>query len=93
MRNFHFKIIREVSGQPYFSNRSLNTLVVNLPPLAEQRAIAATPGALDDKIEQNRLMNATLEAMARALFRDWFVDFGPTYAKIEGRDPYLSPDL
>ena len=61
--------------------------------LPEQRAIAATLGALDDKIELNRKMNATLEAMARALFRDWFVDFGPTRAKMEGRAPYLSPDL
>ena len=64
-----------------------------LPPLPEQRAIAATLGALDGKIELNRKMNATLEAMARALFRDWFVDFGPTRAKMEGRAPYLSPDL
>jgi len=64
-----------------------------LPPLPEQRAIAATLSALDDKIELNRKMNATLEAMARALFRDWFVDFGPTRAKMEGRAPYLSPDL
>lgn len=62
-------------------------------PLPEQRAIAATLGALDDKIELNRKMNATLEAMARVLFRDWFVDFGPTRAKMEGRAPYLSPDL
>jgi type I restriction enzyme S subunit len=62
-------------------------------PLPEQRAIAATLGALDDKIALNRKMNATLEAMARALFRDWFVDFGPTRAKAEGRAPYLSPDL
>ncbi|MFN4202657.1 MAG: restriction endonuclease subunit S [Tabrizicola sp.] len=61
--------------------------------LPEQRAIAATLGALDDKIELNRKMNATLEAMARALFRDWFVDFGPTRAKAEGRPPTLSPDL
>ena len=64
-----------------------------LPPLTEQRAIAATLGALDDKIELNRKMNATLEAMARALFRDWFIDFGPTRAKMEGRTPYLAPDL
>ena len=64
-----------------------------LPPLPEQRMIASTLGALDDKIELNRKMNATLEAMARALFRDWFVDFGPTRAKMEGRAPYLSPDL
>lgn len=62
-------------------------------PLTEQRAIAATLGALDDKIELNRKMNATLEAIARALFRDWFVDFGPTRAKMEGREPYFSPDL
>jgi type I restriction enzyme, S subunit len=66
---------------------------VPIPPLPEQRAIAATLGALDDKIELNRKMNATLEAMARALFRDWFVDFGPTCAKMEARAPYLSPDL
>lgn len=67
--------------------------LLSLPPLPEQRAIAATLGALDDKIELNRKMNATLEAMARALFRDWFVDFGPTRARMEGRAPYLSPDL
>ncbi|MFN3973534.1 MAG: restriction endonuclease subunit S, partial [Gemmobacter sp.] len=65
----------------------------SMPPLPEQRTIAATLGALDDKIKLNRKMNATLEAMARALFRDWFVDFGPTRAKMEGREPYLSPDL
>lgn len=49
--------------------------------------------ALDDKIELNRRTNATLEASARALFRDWFVDFGPTRAKAEGRPAYLEPDL
>ena len=60
---------------------------------AQRAAIGATLGALDDKIELNRKMNATLEAMARALFRDWFVDFGPTRARMEARGPYLSPDL
>ena len=50
-------------------------------------------GALDDKIELNRRMNETLEAMARAIFRDWFVDFGPTHAKMEGRAPYLVPEI
>ena len=49
--------------------------------------------ALDDKIELNRLMNETLEAMARGLFKDWFVDFGPTRAKAESRDPYLAPEI
>ncbi len=66
---------------------------LRLPPLPEQRAIAHILGTLDDKIESNRRMNATLEAMARAIFKDWFVDFGPTRAKMEGRSPYLPPDL
>ena len=64
-----------------------------MPPPIEQRAIAHILGTLDDKIELNRRMNETLEAMARALFKDWFVDFGPTRAKIEGRDPYLAPEI
>ena len=71
----------------------LNSLPIPDLPLSEQHAIAATLGARDDKIELNRKMNATLEAMTRALFRDWFVDFGPTRAKMEGREPYLSPDI
>ena len=50
-------------------------------------------GTLDDKIELNRRMNETLEAMARAIFKDWFVDFGPTRAKIEGRNPYLALEM
>jgi type I restriction enzyme S subunit len=58
-----------------------------LPPLAEQKAIAAVLGALDDKIELNRRMNATLEAMARALFQSWFVDFDPVRTKRAGRQP------
>jgi type I restriction enzyme S subunit len=58
-----------------------------LPPLAEQRAIAAVLGALDGKIELNRRMNATLESMARALFQSWFVDFDPVRAKLDGRQP------
>ncbi|WP_097031923.1 restriction endonuclease subunit S [Cereibacter ovatus] len=73
--------------------RDLASLPIVMPPAPEREAIAATLGALDDKIELNRKMNATLEAMARALFRDWFVDFGPTRAKMESRAPYLSPDL
>ena len=58
-----------------------------------QRSISAILGSLDDKIELNRRMNETLEAMARAIFKDWFVDFGPTRAKMEGRTPYLAPDI
>ena len=64
-----------------------------VPPRAEQRAIAELLSAFDDKIDLNRRMNETLEAMARALFKDWFVDFGPTRAKQEGMEPYLAPEL
>jgi type I restriction enzyme, S subunit len=56
-----------------------------IPPLSEQRAIAHILGTLDDKIELNRRMNETLEAMARAIFKSWFVDFEPIRAKMEGR--------
>ncbi len=49
--------------------------------------------AFDDKIEMSRRMNETLEAMVRAIFKDWFVDFGPTRAKVEGCEPYLAPEL
>ncbi len=59
----------------------------------EQRAIAHILGTLDDKIELNRRMNETLEAMARALFKSWFVDFDPVRAKAEGRDPGLPKPL
>ena len=65
----------------------LKTCRIPLPPLAEQKAIAAVLGALDDKIELNRRMNATLEAMARALFQSWFIDFDPVRAKLDGRPP------
>ena len=60
---------------------------VPLPPLTEQKAIAGVLGALDDKIEVNQRMNATMEAMARALFQSWFVDFDPVHAKAAGRPP------
>lgn len=62
-------------------------------PIERQEAIGKLAASFDRKIELNRRMNATLETMARAIFRDWFVDFGPTRAKIEGREPYLAPDL
>ena len=64
-----------------------------LPPIPEQRAIAHILGTLDDKIELNRRMNQTLEEMARAIYKDWFVDFGPVRAKLEDREPYLPPEL
>ncbi len=58
---------------------------LHIPPLEEQRAIAHILGTLDDKIELNRKTNKTLEDMARAIFKSWFVDFDPVRAKMEGR--------
>ena len=86
-----------VSGQTdmaeYVSLTDQRRMKISLPPVEEQYKIASILGALDDKIELNRQMNETLEAMARAIFRDWFVDFGPTRAKMAGRPPYLAPDI
>ena len=65
----------------------LAKLKVPYPPLPTQHAIARILGSLDDKIELNRQMNETLEAMARAIFQSWFVDFDPVRAKAEGRQP------
>lgn len=65
------------------------TQLIPLPPIPEQRGVANILGTLDDKIELNRRMNETLEAVARALFKAWFVDFDPVRAKAEGRDPGL----
>jgi type I restriction enzyme S subunit len=75
------------TGVPSIAQPSsyLKTIELLLPPLAEQRAIAHILGTLDDKIELNRKQNETLEAMARALFKAWFVDFEPVRAKMEGR--------
>jgi len=71
----------------------LATLPVAMPPEKQRAGIVAVMGALDDKIDLNRRMNETLEAMARAIFKDWFVDFGPTRAKLEGRPAYLAAEL
>jgi type I restriction enzyme S subunit len=72
---------------------TIRALPVVVPPLQEQRAIAHSLGTLEDKIALNRRMNETLEAMARALFKSWFVDFDPVRAKAEGRDPGLPQPL
>jgi type I restriction enzyme S subunit len=82
------------SVQAGFNRDDLRVIPVPLPPLAEQAAIASILGALDDKIELNRKMNETLEAMARAIFKSWFVDFDPVRAKVEGRQPHgLTADI
>jgi type I restriction enzyme S subunit len=72
---------------PYLSLVDQSRLRIELPTIGRQRAISRILGALDDKIELNRRTNETLEAMARALFQSWFVDFDPVRAKMEGRQP------
>jgi type I restriction enzyme S subunit len=81
------------SAQPNVSPSLIHDVDIPLPPLTEQRAIAGILGALDDKIELNRRMNGTLEEMARAIFKSWFVDFDPVCAKAEGRDSGLPHPL
>lgn len=73
------------STMPKLTQNNLNRIPIPAPPLPEQRRIARILGALDDKIELNRKMNETLEGMARALFKSWFIDFDPVRAKKEGR--------
>jgi len=78
---------------PHFKKGDFNKLLIPIPDRRIQEFIGSVYMALVDKIELNRRMNETLEAMARAIFRDWFVEFGPTRAKTEGRAPYLTPDI
>ena len=81
------------STRSYLGITSQLDLPIVVPPPDVQKSIAHILGTLDDKIELNRRMNETLEAMARALFKSWFVDFDPVRAKMAGRDPGLPQDL
>jgi type I restriction enzyme S subunit len=83
------KIIQDssVTGVPKTNLAYFRQFPILLPPLIEQQGIADVLGALDDKIELNRKMNETLEAMARATFQSWFVDFDPVHAKARGEEP------
>lgn len=86
LRSLDFLAYSDKAAVPGLNRNHLHQARVRLPSdIAEQRAIAHILGTLDDKIELNRRMNATLEAMARALFNSWFVDFDPVRAKAEGR--------
>ena len=82
----HLQTLAEQNTSAYPSIRpsDIERLELKLPPLPEQRAIAHILGTLDDKIELNRRMNETLEEMARAIFKSWFVDFDPVRAKMDG---------
>lgn len=86
----HIRAIAVGATMPSLNTSILSDVVVPHPPnIAEQQAIAHILGTLDDKIELNRRKNETLEAMARTLFKSWFVDFDPVHAKAEGHDPGL----
>ena len=93
VRNYAIGQMTGTSGRQRVPVDCLDHLEIPLPPLDDQRAIAHVLGTLDDKIELNRRMNETLESMARALFKDWFVDFGPVRAKMGGRDTGLPADI
>jgi len=107
LRGIDFLAYSDKAAVPGVNRNHLHLAQIRIPPLSEQRAIASVLSALDDKIELNRRMNATLEGLARALFRDWFVHFGPTRAKQEarraagttgkvkmaGKAPYLAPEI
>lgn len=81
------------SVQVNYGPTHLKKMWLMLPPLSEQHAIGHILGTLDDKIELNRQTNETLEAMARSLFRSWFVDFDPVRAKVERRDTDLPKEV
>ena len=81
------------SGRQRVPAKSVSEYELSIPGLIEQKAIASILGALDDKIEVNQKMNRTLEEIARAIFKSWFVDFDPVRAKAEGRPTGLPSDI
>jgi len=87
--NYLASIAEEKTAYPSVNPNDIAECIVPIPPLPEQRSITCILGTLDDKIELNRQMNETLEAVARALFKSWFVAFDPVRAKAAGRDPGL----
>jgi type I restriction enzyme, S subunit len=98
MRSPQFKRVFSVCGgetdmAPYVSLTSQRLIELRLPQIGIQRAIGEIVRSLDDKIELNRKTNETLEAMAKALFKSWFVDFDPVRAKAEGRPTGLPAEI
>lgn len=92
-RKIELRSMASGSAQPILNKGHFSQVGIELPKIPEQRAIAHILGSLDDKIELNRRMNQTLEAMARAIFKSWFVDFDPVRAKAEGRPTGLPDDI
>ena len=93
LRSIDFNSCSDKAAVPGVNRNHLHELETLIPPIAEQKAIAHILGTLDDKIELNRKTNETLEAMAKALFKSWFVDFDPVRAKAEGRPTGLPAEI
>lgn len=87
MRQFDFSGFNSGSAQPSLNRNNLYPVAIRIPEPSEQEAISETLGALDDRITLLRETNATLEGIAQALFKSWFVDFDPVRAKAEGLKP------
>jgi type I restriction enzyme S subunit len=89
------ELLQAATGSTFPNVSRAQLAELDFPRLAPQAelAVAELLGQLDAKIELNRRMNQTLEAMARAIFRDWFVDFGPTRTKLDGRGAYIAPEI
>lgn len=93
LRNFDFTSFDSGSVQPSLNRNFLNPAPIEIPHFEEQKAIAHILGTLDDKIELNQKMNQTLEEIAKAIFKSWFVDFDPVRAKAEGRPTGLPTEI
>lgn len=87
MRQFDFSGFNSGSAQPSLNRNNLYPVAIRIPEPSEQKTIAEFLGTLDDRITLLRETNATLEAIAQALFKSWFVDFDPVRAKAEGLEP------
>ena len=93
IKNLDISTLSSGSGVPSLSRDDFYREELLLPPLKQQKAIAHILGTLDDKIELNQKMNQTLEEIAKAIFKSWFVDFDPVRAKSEGRPTGLPSEI
>ncbi len=89
----HMRAIAVGATMPSLNTKILSKVNVYYPSIEKQRNIALILGALDDKIELNRRMNQTLESIAKAIFKSWFIDFDPVRAKAEDLDTGLCGEL
>ena len=93
LKNFDFNSFNSGTVQPSLNRNYLNPAPISVPGLSTQKSIAHILGTIDDKIEVNQKMNRTLEKIARAIFKSWFVNFDPVRAKTEGRPTGLPSDI